>query len=178
MRIHPRERREAGPDSKGNRKRQMTTSRELLGLQRGQNLNKHRTYRIWRSMMQRCYRVNHHARKRYGGKGVAVCARWHRFDLFLTDMGHPPSSKHSIDRYPNKAGNYEPNNCRWATPAQQARNKLSCIYIETPAGRVTMKEASEYYGVKYQTAWRRAERGWPAHLLFIQPTTKPRRLKP
>lgn len=83
-------------------------------------------YSSWENMNQRCYNPNVKRYDRYGGRGVEVCARWRGklgFENFLTDMGPRPSLKHSIDRHPNKNGNYEPQNSRWATQAEQNRNR-------------------------------------------------------
>ncbi len=80
-------------------------------------------YGIWAAMLRRCYNKNTQDYKDYGAKGINVCDRWrHSYKNFIDDMGRRPSNKHSIDRYPNKTGNYEPSNCRWATMKQQARN--------------------------------------------------------
>jgi len=81
-----------------------------------------RTYNSWRGMVNRCYREITTGYEWYGGLGVTVCERWHTFENFLADMGERPAGL-TLDRYPNPAGNYEPGNCRWATPAQQESNK-------------------------------------------------------
>ena len=79
-----------------------------------------RTYNCWSSMLQRCRDKNNKSFKNYGGRGIAVCERWLKFENFLEDMGEVPE-KMSLDRI-NFNGNYEPSNCRWATSKQQCRN--------------------------------------------------------
>jgi hypothetical protein len=80
-------------------------------------------HRIWITMIQRCTNPKVSAYHRYGGRGIKVCQRWREsFDAFAADMGQRPSLNHSVDRI-NNDGNYEPDNCRWATPKQQAANR-------------------------------------------------------
>jgi hypothetical protein len=81
-------------------------------------------YISWRSMINRCGNPKWHAFDRYGGRGITVCERWRAsFENFVADMGRRPSPRHSLDRWPDRDGNYEPGNCRWATPVEQARNR-------------------------------------------------------
>lgn len=79
-------------------------------------------YSSWRSMMDRCYDASHDSYKSYGGKGIAVCERWHDFKNFVKDMDEKPTANHTIDRIDNEKG-YNPSNCRWATKVEQSRNQ-------------------------------------------------------
>lgn len=80
-------------------------------------------YHTWVGMKDRCYNPNNRKYDRYGGRGITVCDWWlDDFENFLTDMGFRPGPGYSIDRK-NNDGNYEPGNCRWATPIEQARNR-------------------------------------------------------
>ncbi len=83
------------------------------------------TYVSWMAMITRCYNINHKAYDSYGGAGIKMCQRWAQFANFLEDMGTRPPYK-TLDRI-DSSGHYEPNNCRWATYTEQARNQSNNV---------------------------------------------------
>jgi hypothetical protein len=85
-------------------------------------------YRSWVQMKQRCYNPNSYSYKNYGGRGIKVCDRWfNSFSSFIEDMGSRPKGL-SLERKDND-GNYEPNNCKWATKNEQLKNRRT--YVRT-----------------------------------------------
>jgi len=82
-----------------------------------------RAYNSWKCMMSRCYNKKNASHKWYKEKKIKVCEKWKESFLeFLKDMGDPPTKKHTLDRI-NGDRSYYPENCRWATPQEQAINK-------------------------------------------------------
>lgn len=114
-------------------------------------------YRSWQSMRQRCA---DNEDMLYGGAGVRVCERWREFNNFLADMGPRPSAAHSLDRYPDGRGNYEPGNVRWATSKEQNRNRRDNRLIAYGGRIMACSEAAEKYGIPYITLVKRLNAGW------------------
>lgn len=85
-------------------------------------------YKVWDSMIRRCLDPENPTFKYYGGRKITVCLRWRKFENFLTDMGRKPPGMHgrrslySIERK-NNDGDYEPENCKWATKLEQSKNR-------------------------------------------------------
>lgn len=116
-------------------------------------------YRAWASMKNRCNNPNNSKYPIYGGRGIAVCERWGEFVNFLEDMGVAPTPKHSIDRIDTN-GNYEPSNCRWATPQEQANNLRTNVVLEYGGEKMTITEWAERLATTRATIRMRLRRGW------------------
>lgn len=85
---------------------------------------KHPLYDTWNSMIQRCTNPKAMYYEYYGGRGISVCDEWlNSIEAFLEYVGPKPSATHSLDRWPNNDGDYEPGNVRWATPKEQRANQ-------------------------------------------------------
>jgi len=116
-------------------------------------------YRVWTSMIARCKEVGGH--KRYGGRGIRVCERWaNSFETFFEDMGPMPSPEHSIDRFPDNDGNYEPGNCRWATAIEQCNNKSDNVFLDHEGQRLTVAQWAKIKGLSRQLIHLRLEHEW------------------
>jgi hypothetical protein len=120
-----------------------------------------RTYHIWKAMRSRCNNPNTPAYGRYGGRGIRVCARWDSFTAFRADMGEAPEGL-SIEREDND-GNYEPSNCCWATPKQQARNMRVNRLIEHEGETMCLAAWAERMGTTSDVLWKRLRRKGAIH---------------
>jgi hypothetical protein len=97
-----------------------------------------RIYRIWGAMLGRCENPKHYRFEYYGGRGISVCDEWHdihRFREWALTNGYADDL--TIDRFPDKDGNYEPTNCRWATWSEQALNRRKKRWYRKPPPATT-----------------------------------------
>jgi len=112
-------------------------------------------------MIRRCYDPKNHKIHLYGARGIVVCARWREsFTAFMEDMGPRPSPQHTVDRYPDQNGNYEPGNCRWATPAEQNRNRRDNVFVEHEGKRVLLVDLAAGLGLSREMVYGRLKLGW------------------
>jgi len=106
-----------------------------------------RIYNIYYGILYRCYDSRCPDYHLYGAKGIKMCTRWRESFLnFLEDMGHPPSSSY-IDRIDNDK-DYEPNNCRWATPLKSGQNTSRNVIYEYKGEKICQAELMRRLKVK------------------------------
>lgn len=121
-------------------------------------------WRCWHSMLCRGKRKT----GRYAS--VRVCDRWKQsFVNFLADMGEPPTTRHTLDRIDGR-GHYEPANCRWATPTQQARNRKTARLIRWRGETKCLSDWADEIGLRPGTLFARLyEYDWPVELALTTP---------
>ncbi len=132
-----------------------------------------RLYGIWQKMKDRCLNENVPCYDRYGGRGITICDEWkddfEAFFKWAVDNGY--SEDLTIDRKDNNKG-YFPDNCRWATNKEQARNRRSNIVVAYQGKEMTLIEASEKSGLPYSALNARWNRGIRGEELFARLTSK------
>ena len=139
-----------------------------------QDRKESKIYCVWEAIIQRCTNLNHPQYKDYGGRSIAVCERWLKFENFLEDMEKPPTNKHQIDRINNDYG-YFPSNCRWVVSKINNCNK-SNNHLVTHLGRTQCVAAwAEEYQIPYSTLWNRLYKlGWSPEKTLTTPVRKKR----
>ena len=147
-------------------KRPQRHSCGCLGANVSHGLLYSREHTTWQNIIQRCTNPNQANDPRYGGRGITVCEAWRNsFYSFYSDMGDKPAGA-SIDRIDNN-GNYTPENCRWASPSEQANNRRAYRHYKNAnliahnGLEMTISEWSTHLGIRKGTLYRRFQCGWP-----------------
>lgn len=125
------------------------------------------TYRSWKSMRVRCSNQKIPAYKNYGGRGIAVCQRWDSFIAFLADMGERPEGT-TLDRR-NNDGDYDPDNCRWATKSEQAKNRRNARRISFQGATLSLSDWDSKIRASVGTIRHRLKNGWSIEKAITTP---------
>lgn len=129
-----------------------------------------RIYNIWAGMKDRCLSSNNPTFKHYGGRGIKICDAWLNFEPFYKwALQNGYHDNLSIERI-NNNGNYEPNNCEWATQKKQSNNTRRSKFIEFNGQKKTIKEWAEHLDIKYLLLYKRLSRGWSIEKAFYTPS--------
>lgn len=125
-------------------------------------------YISWLAAKKRCDDPTDQYYAYYGERGIEFCNRWRKFEHFYADMGSRPGPKYSLERI-DVNGNYEPNNCKWATATEQARNKRTNINLEFGGKLMCQELWAKETGIPRTTIYNRLKAGWPIEKILTTP---------
>ncbi len=142
------------------------------------SLTSHPLYGTWRKMIERCENPENKSYPNYGGRGITVCERWHQVENFVSDMQDSYSPGLTIERVDNNQG-YFPDNCTWATKAEQADNRRTGHKVTFNGKTQSILKWSKELNLNYGTLWTRiAIWGWsPEKALTTPPLSKDQRME-
>ena len=130
------------------------------------------TYARWKSMIARCYQVNASNYKYYGAKGITVWEPWRKsFATFLADMGECPSRDMTVERLENEIG-YRPDNCIWATKADQNKHRSHCVPLTYNDRTMNLADWAIEVGMSPNALAMRIRLGWSVERALTQPLKK------
>jgi hypothetical protein len=124
-------------------------------------------------MLQRCLNPKHPSYADYGGRGITVCDEWRESAAAFVRYISPRPKGMTLERIDNDRG-YEPGNIRWATRAEQVRNRRNNIIVQLGEERLVLKDACARLGMSYDAIWRRLKRGASLQTVFNTPVQKRR----
>jgi len=124
---------------------------------------------LWRGMVRRCHDPSATGYQNYGARGVSVCERWcSSYTTFVADLPPRLSQQHALDRIDND-GDYEPDNVRWSTRAEQARNtRVNRVLVVGGEAR-TLEDWAARTGIAKSTLFNRIGRGWSDERVVTTP---------
>lgn len=131
-------------------------------------MSKTRIHRIWRGILRRC---GPSGLPEYAGRGIKVCARWHSFAEFYSDMGDAPFPGAEVDRIDND-GDYEPGNCRWADRFTQMKNTRKNSFLTLDGQTRHLAQWAREKGMHPGTLLNRLQSGWPVRQAIEQPVKR------
>ena len=136
---------------------EVVTQKEASRRRELKTSSEQRTNQCYKDMKDRCYNVRSQRYHTHGGRGIKVCDRWlESYENFVSDMGIKPDG-YSLDRIDND-GDYSPDNCRWATPKEQALNRRTNVYITYNGDTLTISQWAEILGISFNALCKRLAR--------------------
>lgn len=133
-----------------------------------------RTYKSWTSMKSRVSKLRNDGKNK-AYVGMEICDRWvNSFEEFMKDMGEAPTEKHTIDRIDNSKG-YLPENCRWATQAEQNRNYSLNRNITYEGKTQCVMDWAKEFGISHHRIYQRLNHGWTIEKALTTKTPKQRK---
>lgn len=136
-------------------------------------------YRAWIAIKSRCLNPKSTPYADYGARGIKICDAWVvDFSAFLAHVGRRPTPQHSLDRYPNNDGNYEPGNVRWATGEEQQANRRTTVWVTIDGEKIPLSEACRRLDINHNAVWMRMSRGATAEeaVALVQRVPQRRRI--
>lgn len=135
----------------------------------------HPAYQCYMTIKERCLNANNPGFYLYGGRGITISDHWLiSFQNFWEDMGPTWKKGLSIERK-EVNGDYEPNNCIWATSREQGNNRRTNHIIDTPKGPMNVTMAAEEFGISRVTIFSRLRYGWSGPSLVAPVDTSKRK---
>lgn len=135
---------------------------------RTHGLSNHILYSIWNAMQARCRNKNNIAYERYGGRGISLCNKWKKFIGFYEDMHESYENGLTLERI-DVNGNYEPNNCRWATYKEQANNTRKNRVVTYMGITGSVVSVCDKLGIDSRMVHRRLSANWDIQRAFAEP---------
>ena len=135
--------------------------------ERKRGISKYSGYGSWKAMRERCLNQNSKDYPYYGGRGVTICKRWSDSVNFAKDMGDKPFGC-SLERIDNSKG-YYPENCRWATPKEQGRNKRNNHCLNIAGVTKTVSQVWQEAEMKESTFYNRLLQGMSPEEALAKP---------
>lgn len=127
-------------------------------------------YVVWYGMIVRCTHPQDPGYVRYGARGIRVCDEWlASFQVFKRDVGPRPTLQHTLDRYPDNTGHYEPGNVRWATRQEQARNTRTNINLTFRGETRCVADWAARQGIERHALLYRVHSGWSVEDALLTP---------
>lgn len=146
---------------------------EALPSRRKDGRKKHPLFDVWRGIKKRCFCPTSHGYENYGARGITMHPQWRDdFWEFVSAVGERPSPQHTIDRFPDNNGNYEPGNVRWATRSQQMENTRFNRMISANGKTQTAEAWAKETGIPKSTIFNRILRGWTDDRIVNNPRQK------